>query len=82
VIDASVLSALMTIVFVVSITCITRWCRGLCMFDASIVSIASFSVYDAFVHMTHFAAVCIVVHHTLVPPVVHVDSICACSQFQ
>jgi hypothetical protein len=44
------------------------------------VSVVTFSSSDVLVHMTHFAVVCIAVHHTLVPPVVQFDVVCACCQ--
>jgi hypothetical protein len=47
-----------------------------------VVHIVILSVFDAIVHMTHFAALCIVVHHLLVPPVVQFDVVGALSQFE
>jgi hypothetical protein len=37
----------------------------------SVVRVVTVSVYDVFVHETHFAVVCIAMHQLLVPPVVH-----------
>jgi hypothetical protein len=46
------------------------------------VHVFSFSKIDARVLSTHFVVVCIVVHHSLVPPIVQFDACGVYSQFQ
>jgi hypothetical protein len=53
--------------------CSTNWCRHLCTLTLEVVVVTS-SVFDVFVLVTPLITVsmlCIVVHHLLVPLVVH-----------